>query len=299
MRSVLRIRCERVKSALIAAALAAAIAMPATACELAGARLQREALAILRSERPAASFRPGESVDVILMDDAAAGLTGVQLGLTNLQSSICIDESMNEEASLKLIREHFRAGLASLDALHDELAWEDAVGRLSVQLMPAEYAERMPLVTRQFADGIAVGIVVDGETTYRYVNHDDAISWKVDDAALFNRALANLAVRSKGMAFEAEPGTAPVIFVQTGDGFDAARILLPSLREDVARQLGEPFYAGIPNRDFLVMWSSRAGEEFRLRVAQLIASDCQQQSHPLSCKVLRVWRDGRVEAQAD
>ena len=43
-----------------------------------------------------------------------------------------------------------------------------------------------------------------------------------------------------------------LVILQTLDGYDASRILLPALHERLKRLLGTPFAAGIPNRDFAI-----------------------------------------------
>lgn len=57
------------------------------------------------------------------------------------------------------------------------------------------------------------------------------------------------------------------------DGHDAVRILVPRIRQAAAPFPGDPFIAAVPNRDFLILWSStnrsayrRRGRLFRLNV---------------------------------
>lgn len=70
------------------------------------------------------------------------------------------------------------------------------------------------------------------------------------------------------------------------------RVLLPELRQFAIEKLGSPFYAAIPNRDFLILWSHDCDEEFFERMQSQVTADFNSRSHPLSCTILPVAEDG-------
>jgi hypothetical protein len=76
------------------------------------------------------------------------------------------------------------------------------------------------------------------------------------------------------------------IGVQAADGYDAARILLPELCGFILSHLGEPFFAGIPNRDFLICWAADCSEQFHAFAREKIAGDYEVQSYPLTPSVI-------------
>jgi hypothetical protein len=82
--------------------------------------------------------------------------------------------------------------------------------------------------------------------------------------------------------------------IETKDGFDAARILIPRLREFLAGRLGSPFRFAIPNRDFLICWNAGASSRFAEFTASKVQKDFESQPYPLSPHVFEVTADGTI-----
>ena len=80
--------------------------------------------------------------------------------------------------------------------------------------------------------------------------------------------------------------------ISAGDGYDAARLVLPEVRAELGKQLGYPFFAAVPNRDFCVAWSQDYA--FADRFAAKAAQDFATRGHPISLQVFRVEAD-RIE----
>ena len=74
------------------------------------------------------------------------------------------------------------------------------------------------------------------------------------------------------------------------DGYDASRVLLPTLHEKLREHLGSPFAAGIPNRDILLCF--RNDDETVGRLREQIAEDHRQMPHGVTDKLLLVTPDG-------
>ena len=74
------------------------------------------------------------------------------------------------------------------------------------------------------------------------------------------------------------------------DGFDASRILLPTLHNRLREHLGSPFVAGIPNRDILLCF--RNDEQTVERLSEKISEDYRQMPHQVTDKLLLITPDG-------
>ena len=253
------------------------------------AEFQAFVLDVLRERFPERDYAAGDSEDLIVCGSE-------QFGLHNLQAR-CGNVEADEQDLRELVASHFSrmAQLAELHGANDSPAWSIIQPRLRPQIMPAEFTRQVPIVhlplgavTEDAAEDadVLIGIALDSEAGYSYVRLEDAALWGRTPVELFEAALENLkeASRELPMAMFPEPNLA--IVIETKDGYDAARILIPDLREFVARKLGAPFYAGIPNRDFLIMWSQGASQVFQTFCRQKIAEDFGQQDHPLSPRIL-------------
>ena len=91
-------------------------------------------------------------------------------------------------------------------------------------------------------------------------------------------------------AAQDESGQINLILFQSGDGYDASRILLPTLHERLREHLGSPFLAAIPNRDILLCF--RNDDETIGRVKGQVEEDYRRMPHQVSDKLYLITADG-------
>ena len=72
-------------------------------------------------------------------------------------------------------------------------------------------------------------------------------------------------------------GDQQLFIYNSGDGYDAARLLLADVLADWARALPGNLVIGIPNRDFLIAFSDANPEILRAVAAQVQADAAQRQ----------------------
>lgn len=149
------------------------------------------------------------------------------------------------------------------------------------------------LAIQPLVPGLCVGYVIDGDRTISYVSWAALKRWNVDLERLHQRAIGNLVGRSESMnahAAQDESGRINLILFQTLDGFDASRLLLPSLHDRLREHLGSPFIAAIPNRDILLCFRNEQSTVQSLR--DQINSDYRTMPHQVTNKLLLVTADG-------
>lgn len=216
---------------------------------------------------------------------------GTQIGLANMRAKFQLSEGSEEELEA-IVRDH----LAALTQVEGDLPpFGEARQRLRPQIMPMDFAVEMPLIAFPFAPLLMVGLVLDSERSYQYLRPEHAEKWGRTHLQLLDEALANLDRASDGIGLHySENEESKIIFAQQADGFDAARVLMPKLRQLAADRLGAPFYFAIPNRDFLMMWNLEAGAEFQETLRNQIALDFGCQPYPLSPKVFTLSAEGEI-----
>jgi uncharacterized protein YtpQ (UPF0354 family) len=149
------------------------------------------------------------------------------------------------------------------------------------------------MVTQPLISGLLVAYAVDQDRTISYIPKKVFESWNMTIDDLHTQALENLVQRSEAMAAHAaqdEDGSVSLILFQTMDGYDASRILLPTLHERLRQYLGSPFVAGIPNRDILLCF--RNEEETVTRMRSQIQVDFKQMPHQVTDRLMLVTADG-------
>jgi len=139
------------------------------------------------------------------------------------------------------------------------------------------------LVHRMLGDELAVTYVIDDPDCMVFVCRAHLRRWNRSEADLYNLALQNLA-RVGGGSDEALRGDEPVV-LRTGDGYDAARVLL------LAREEADGLLVALPDRD--VLWvGSRQSD-----LAELMAANEEVNRsavHPLSPRLYRI-EDGQLQ----
>lgn len=208
---------------------------------------------------------------------------GTEVGLQNLRAKFTSDEHPTDDTLRRLVKEHFAAAFPAIDAAEaPPPTWEAAQRLLRPQLVPADYLGRMPLAHVPFGEGLVLGFVLDRPEAYAYVLAKDVEGWGVTLDQVNAVALGNLDGISTEVPIEVSSGADPFVAVAVNDGYDAVRLLSPTFRASVAKQLGSPFHAAIPNRDFLIMWSSHASSSFVAHAREQVIRDSRDQPYPLT-----------------
>ena len=129
------------------------------------------------------------------------------------------------------------------------------------------------------------------------VNGDHLLSWGVGPAEVQDAALANLARWSASAPWTEEvSGERRLVSSDTGDGWDAARILLPDVVDHLVAELGPHgrILVGLPERHLLTAGSLRAGDEdFAALFADFIVEQSGGADEPIDRRVFELV-DGRL-----
>jgi len=129
------------------------------------------------------------------------------------------------------------------------------------------------------------------------VNGDHLLTWGIEPAALQDAALANLAAWATNAPWSVEDsGDRHLVSSDTGDGFDAVRILLPEAVEHLTRSLGEGarVIVGIPERHLLTAASLKPGDEaFVDLFAEFIIEQSGAADEPIDRRIFEIV-DGRL-----
>jgi uncharacterized protein YtpQ (UPF0354 family) len=147
------------------------------------------------------------------------------------------------------------------------------------------------LAARALVGDLHVALVLGYEGRARYVREDEVATWIVGEQGAHDQALANLARRSVAARFsEVLTDAGVLVIARSGDGLDAARLLLPGLFDVLSRVLEVPIVVGVPHRDTLVAACARGSalEVLRARVAD----DAARAPHSISTGLFEVTREG-------
>jgi len=170
----------------------------------------------------------------------------------------------------------------------DDREFAEIVADLMPQVRSVAWVERhgrfgdSTLVSRPLTDDLCVTYVIDGPHCMTFVCRAHLRRWGRTDDDLHNLALANLRARCGGTP---DPADEPGLYA-TGDGYDAARMLL------LDPERCDGLLVAVPDRD--VLW---VGAEENADLASIMAVNedlNRRASHPVSPSVFRI-RSGGLE----
>jgi hypothetical protein len=129
------------------------------------------------------------------------------------------------------------------------------------------------------------------------VNGDHLVSWGVTVADVQDAALRNLGAWSATAAWTDEvSGERRLISSDTGDGWDAARILLTEVRDKLTAELGGAgrVLIGLPERHLMIAGALRPGDdEFAGLFAEFVVESSGGADEPVDRRVFELV-DGRL-----
>lgn len=218
-----------------------------------------------------------------------------KLGLSNIYAQFLLTAQTNYELT-ELVKDHFEKVIESKDLLEDkEQLWEEINNLVLPQLMPVEYSSQFQAVNFPFGEEIHIGFVVDDEKAYQYVTQEALNEWGISDSELWSAGIENLSEKSYDLEMTFVPPPNGIIVINTMDSFDAVRILVPHIQEFIREKLGETFYFGVPNRDFLICWSKHGDKNFQKSIIKQIAADFDERPYPLSKFFFELDKNGEFK----
>ena len=155
----------------------------------------------------------------------------------------------------------------------------------------AARSHSQPLVDEGPA-GLAVVYAIPGPGFDVIVNGDHLLSWGVPASEVQDAALRNLAAWSAGASWTDEvSGERRLISSDTGDGWDASRILLPEVRSRVATELAPVgrVLVGLPERHLMIAGALRPGDdEFAALFADFVVESSGAADEPVDRRVFEL-----------
>ncbi|ACL23162.1 DUF1444 family protein [Chloroflexus aggregans] len=159
-----------------------------------------------------------------------------------------------------------------------------------IVLLNAVFEKKLPMLAyRPFLADLIITYVIDEPHSVAYINERHLERWGIGEHQLHERALANLAARTKDRAtfLMTGEGVQRLIVANTQDGYDATRLLLPDLLASWQPQFPGKMVIGIPNRDFLIAFSD-ADEEILTSIAHQIQLDAAQREYGLTDQLFTI-----------
>jgi hypothetical protein len=148
------------------------------------------------------------------------------------------------------------------------------------------------MLWREWLSDVVICYAIYRKKTIRFVTGWDVGRWAKDDESLHEVAMANLAQSRwpREVHGAKMPAGGRVMVIATDDGLASSRLLHPDLYTLFSQPLGQPFWAGIPCRDTLVLFSDR--RQLKQRIGRRLKKDHDASAYPITPQPFLVTRDG-------
>jgi uncharacterized protein YtpQ (UPF0354 family) len=206
-------------------------------------------------------------------------------------------EVMQSPKRQSQIIKHFVENMSlSADLRMGEETWEEVQPHILPVLKPRAYIrEEGPtqhMLTSEWLVDVICCYAIKRPKLFRFVTGWDVNRWGTDAATLHELALENLKRLPWPRRLEGsrDPDGGRIILVETGDSMTASRLLHPELHKVFSQALGSPFWAGIPDRSTLVLYSDR--RTLKKRIARRLKKDHDTSAYPITPRPFLVTADG-------
>ncbi len=254
--------------------------------ELTREKFYDQVVKIIRGKFPLVKLSRAEQEFSLRMNGHVASLENL------FRASVLRPEEMQRHVE-RWALELLRAAEGSPDQTADYQEVADRIMPLLVTAPPEVHSAQTSMVSQPLVGELSIAYVIDSDRAMSYIPTSALSRWQVDIDQLHDKAIENLVARSEQLQAHAaadEQGNVNLILFQTMDGYDATRLLLPSLHDRLREHLGSPFVAGVPNRDILLCF--RNEQENLARLKSQIGEDYRGMPNSISEKLLLVTADG-------
>jgi len=251
--------------------------------ELFRRQLTNEVLEVLREKHPDENFKLDEE-----------GIRGDHqvVFMSNLHREVQAAPKRRKE----IIR-HFVDSLAK--SSHEDMGhetWADSQPNILPLLKPRDYVDperaTRHVLTSEWVGDVVICYAIRNKNLYRFITQWDLDRWETDLNALHTLAITNVSKLSwpKKIEGSRQADGGRVIVLDTNDSLASTRLLHPELHHLFSQPLGSPFWAGIPDRNTLVLFSDR--RKLRQRIERRLKADHHTAAYPISARPFLVTADG-------
>lgn len=235
-------------------------------------------------------MQPGYRID--LTSPRELLVNGRRLDLENLFRMVAHEPDRGSD-----IVEHFLDQLFSGEALDmADVPFEIAKTKVMPRVQPEsifDHLSRELVAHVPYVNGTVVVFVLDLPQMTVSLTTEQVRRWGIttDELdAIARENLKNYVPDLELQVIESKEGGRAVIVAEQ-DGYDAARLLLSCLHENLAPQLGGNFYVATPARDMFIAMST-GPKVFMDRLVERIEEDYERLPYPITPSLFLVTMDG-------
>lgn len=171
--------------------------------------------------------------------------------------------------------------------------WEVAKEKIYVQLFPNNFDLQNSIVEK-ITDEFSKGYVISENDKLTWISKEILKTWNIDETELKNQANsnANRLLSETEIKYEiVEDKKLGLIDVE--NSFLKGSLLFASdMKEKIKEDIGFPFYAVIPVRDFCYIFSEKDMKFISMRIGEVVVDEYKKSENPVTTEILKFTENG-------
>lgn len=174
--------------------------------------------------------------------------------------------------------------------------WIDAKNDIYISLFPNDN-DFKDYLNKKITDDISKVYIHIGNNKLTWLTKDNLTKWNISEVELDTQASINAdkLLQQTLISFDTIENR-KIGLINTSDTYlKGALLFAPAMKEKVKADLGFPFYAVIPVRDFCYIFSDKDYDFFSNRIGRIVVDEYKQSGYPITTEILKFTEKG-VEA---
>ncbi|MCD0469843.1 hypothetical protein [Flavobacterium sp. JAS] len=173
--------------------------------------------------------------------------------------------------------------------------WESIKDKIYVQFFPNDF-EFENLVYEKVTNEFSKVFMVNTNNNFSFISDDDLIDWNLDLEELKNQVDLNLGAFLDKVQIEVEDvDNHKLGMIDIEEVWLKSACLFSSKIKDlVNNNIGFPFYAVIPVRDFCYIFGEQDFEYFSERLGSVVVEEYEKSGYPITTEILKFSENGVV-----
>jgi hypothetical protein len=174
--------------------------------------------------------------------------------------------------------------------------WQEAKDDIYISLFPNDH-EFNDFINKLVTEEFSKVYIHKGAGKLSWISQDDLANWGINEEDLDKQASDNAMKLTKEATIQYELIEDKKLgFIESSDETLKAAILFsPNIKDKVMHEIGFPFYAVIPVRDFCYVFSEKDLDFFSPRLGSTVVQEYKESGYPITTEILKFTKEG-VEA---
>jgi hypothetical protein len=228
-----------------------------------------------------------DSVDNEGFVHVSRGEYKLSVSLENVRKDYSRDQ--NEESISNLVETVFASSL--------ELSgWATSRTNIHFTFVPHDF-DFGDLIHQKVTDEFSKVFVHYGTSNITFISRDQMLEWQVSEVDLEKQAAENAqaTLEETNIKYEIIDGRKLGMIEAKRESLKPALLFAPKISEKVSKDIGFPFFAVIPVRDFCYIFSQKDFEFFAQRLGSTVVDEYKKSGYPITTEILK-FTDKGVEA---